>query len=146
MSESLLLNIPSRRLFLGAASSLIASGLLVPSEVEAADLSGGGWEGKWCSYKNGHNGPLKATFCRINNCQYEVRFRGRFAVIVPFRYKETLNIVSETEECIHLAGETVIGPIMGSFSYDGTATSTHFKATYKSRNDCGLFEMRRCCS
>jgi hypothetical protein len=145
MTELTIARATSRRLFLGATSGLIVSGLLVPAELKAADLSGGGWEGKWCSYKNGHNGPLKATFCRINKCQYEVRFRGRFALVVPFRYKETLDIVSETEECVRLAGETVIGPIMGSFSYDGTATATHFKATYKSRNDCGLFEMRRCC-
>lgn len=145
MSQITLANLTSRRLFLGTASGLIVGGLLVPAEVAAADLSGGGWEGKWCSYKNGHNGPLKAEFCRINNCQYEVRFRGRFAKIIPFRYRETLNIVSETEECVRLAGETVIGPIMGSFSYNGTATNTHFKATYRSRNDCGLFEMTRCC-
>lgn len=134
--------VSSRRLFLGT-TGLLAGGLLLPEQVLAVNLEGGLWEGRWCSYTNGHNGPLKGEFCRINRCQYEVRFRGRFAKIVPFRYKETLNIISEGDE-IRLAGETVLGPIMGTFKYDAVATCNHFKATYCSRKDRGIFEMTRC--
>ena len=111
------------------------------------DLLGGCWSGSWLSCKNGHNGKLRATFCRINEKQVQAVFVGSFAKIMPFRYKATLDIVHEEEGMIKLRGSQRLGPIMGTFCYEATITGDQFKATYSSKRDCGQWNMTRhdCC-
>lgn len=120
----------------------------VPEEhVEKVDLLAGCWSGSWVSCKNGHNGKLRATFCRINDRQVQALFTGSFARILPFRYKAVLDIVHEEEGMIQVRGSQRLGPIMGTFSYEATITADQFKATYSSRRDCGQWNMTRqdCC-
>lgn len=107
------------------------------------DLLAGNWCGYWVSCKNGHNGKLKATFCRLNKCQVQAVFVGSFAKILPFRYKATLDVVHEEKGMIHLRGSHRLGPIMGTFTYEGTITADAFRATYRSKRDCGQWNMDR---
>ena len=117
------------------------------TQVEKVDLLAGCWSGSWLSCKNGHNGKLRASFCRINDTQVQAMFTGSFAKILPFRYKAVLDIVHEEDGVIQLRGSQRLGPIMGTFCYEATITGDQFKATYSSKRDCGQWNMKRhdCC-
>jgi hypothetical protein len=106
------------------------------------DLSGGKWSGYWISDKNGHNGPLNATF-KLKDCNtYEVKFSGRFAKVIPFRYKTTMDIVGGGDGVVMLAAEKRLGPF-GQFRMTAVATGTDFDATFTSPRDSGRFVLRR---
>jgi hypothetical protein len=111
----------------------------------AVDLSGC-WSGYWQSCTTGHHGPLKADFCRVSSTQYDVRFKGRFFKIIPFRYSVTLDVVSETEDTVKLAGSSFLGRMMGTFTYAATATEDEFVSRYSSCKDKGKFVLSRCCT
>lgn len=108
------------------------------------DLSGT-WKGTWVSCKSGHNGKLRATFCRLNDKQVQAVFVGSFAKILPFRYKAVLDIVHEESGMIVVRGSKRLGPLMGTFSYQATITADRFDATYNSKRDWGKWSMSRCC-
>ena len=108
------------------------------------DLSGT-WKGTWVSCKSGHNGKLRATFCRLNDKQVQAVFVGSFAKILPFRYKAVLDIVHEESGMIVVRGSKRLGPLMGTFSYQATITEDRFDATYNSKRDWGKWSMSRCC-
>ena len=109
---------------------------------KSVDLSGC-WSGSWMSCKNGHNGKLSATFCRINDCQVRARFKGIFAKVIPFRYPATLTIVEERPGLMRLSGSQRLGPIMGSFTYSVTITPDRFEASYQSKRDWGQWTLSR---
>jgi hypothetical protein len=129
-------------------SAAIAFALLVGAasadSAAAVDLSGH-WTGKWVSCTSGHQGPLQADFCRIDDCRYRVTFTGRFFVIVPFRYQVTLRVVSDDGENVTLAGSSNLGRLYGTFTYNATATATRFVSRYDSCRDDGKFVLSRCC-
>lgn len=106
------------------------------------DLSGR-WSGYWISDKNGHKGPLHANFHKVGPNCYRVTFRGRFWVVLPFIYGTNLTVTGESPEAVTLAGATVLGPVMGTFRYDATATPCHFEARFTSKGDCGRFVLDR---
>ncbi len=108
----------------------------------AQDLSGH-WSGDWRSCKTSHRGKLSASFCRLDAQHVQANFRGTFAKIIPFRYKAVLNVVHEQPGLMQLSGSKKLGPVMGTFSYDATITGDNFNATYSSRRDRGLWQMRR---
>lgn len=116
-----------------------------PTESASVDneLLRGQWKGTWVSCKSGHTGRLNATFCRLNSTQVEAKFTGSFAKIFPFRYKATLDIVHEADGVIKLRGSRKLGPLMGTFSYEATVTADQFRATYRSKRDCGQWNMNR---
>jgi len=127
----------------GVMAFALAVLLLVPALGHAADLSGE-WSGTWQSCITGHKGVLKGTFCRIDEGHYRVDFRGRFFKIMPFRYSVTLNVVEEGET-VKLSGDSYLGRLIGTFTYEASATSTDFTANYSSCKDSGTFVMSRCC-
>lgn len=128
-------------------TTLVALALFIcfvlDSSASAGDLSGQ-WSGDWKSCTSGHKGPLSAEFCKVNDCSYEVRFRGRFFKVFPFRYKVTLQVVEETPEKVVLSGSQDLGRIFGTFTYSATVTDNCFYATYNSCKDDGIFRMERC--
>src|SRR5262245_37171426 len=70
----------------------------------APDLSGR-WSGYWVSDANGHTGPLNARFRQISDDEYRVTFRGRYRVIIPFRYSTTMNVVDAGDGTVVLVAE-----------------------------------------
>jgi hypothetical protein len=119
--------------------------LAVPAVARAAeppDLTGS-WSGRWVSTKNGHNGPLHARFAKVSDDAYRVRFRGRFAGVVPFCYRMTMNVVGVGDGVLVLGGTHRLGPVFGTFGYSGTATHTHFDATFSAKSDIGRFVLSR---
>jgi hypothetical protein len=130
----------ARLLTLGLSALLFVSFAHVAS---ATDLSGS-WSGQWYSCCSRHHGPLKASFCKVDDTSYEVSFKGRFFKVLPFRYSVTLNVVSDDGQTVKLAGSNYLGRMFGTFSYQATATETSFEADYFSCKDNGRFEMCRC--
>ncbi|HMC65691.1 MAG TPA: hypothetical protein VKI65_12195 [Gemmataceae bacterium] len=110
----------------------------------AEDLSGC-WRGCWESCCTGHHGPLKATFCKLDDTHYRVDFRGRFWVVVPFRYSVVLTVTGREGDKVLLAGDSYLGRLLGTFHYEAEATDCEFKATYTSCRDRGEFALTRCC-
>lgn len=108
------------------------------------DLSGI-WSGQWCSQSTGHRGPMKAQFCRINSCQYEVKFSGRFCKLIPFRYKAILCATMGEDGCVQLRGSKNLGFLFGTFNFSGNASDSSFTARYWASSDCGTFTLSRCC-
>jgi hypothetical protein len=72
-----------------------------------------------------------------------VVFRGRFFKVVPFRYNTTLAITGYEGDRVFLSASKRLGPVLGSFSMDADATSSDFTARFTSRDDNGLFVLRR---
>ena len=105
------------------------------------DLSGK-WAGYWVSDKNGHTGPLKATFAPQGADAYRVTYRGRFAKVIPFRYSTTMDVVGTGDGVVLLSAEKRLGP-MGTFRTTATASATNFDATFTSRRDSGRFVLRK---
>lgn len=121
--------------------ALLVCGVLA-APAQATDLSGC-WAGSWQSCSTGHSGVLRAQFTKCGDSRYRVEFRGRFFMILPFRYSVTLNVVEDTDECVTLAGSSYLGRLFGTFSYKARADGCSFTADYSSEKDCGKFVMRR---
>jgi hypothetical protein len=116
---------------------------LLVSSTCSADTFGGRWQGGWKSCKTSHRGRLSARFCRIDDQHVQATFRGTFALVIPFRYRATLDVVHEEPGLVQLSGAKRLGPLMGTFSYDATITNNDFQATYRSRRDNGMWWMSR---
>ena len=114
-----------------------------PAPAAAPDLSGD-WSGHWESAKNGHRGPLRATFTRVGPNCYQVRFAGRFAAVVPFRYATPMTVVGGGDGVALLSASKTLGPVLGTFSMTATATATTFDADFAAKNDRGKFILARC--
>ena len=123
---------------------LLFSTLVLHSSALAGgpDLSGK-WRGDWKSQHNGHHGPLSARFQQVDARHYDVVFTGRFAKVIPFRYRTTLEVTCTTPQGAHLAGSHRLGPLLGTFDYSAYATGCQFVADYKARRDHGQFTLSR---
>ena len=106
------------------------------------DLSGH-WNGAWQSQTTGHRGRISATFCQIDSCQVQAKFKGTFARIIPFRYRTKLQIVHQEPGLMVLGGSRKLGPIMGQFTYEGTISNGQFSAQYSSKRDRGTWNLSR---
>jgi hypothetical protein len=108
---------------------------------EPVELSGK-WHGTWKSCETGHHGPLNATFCKVNDDCYQVRFTGRFLVALPFRFTVPLHVTGREDGRVFLSGAPHL-PLFGTFRFEAVATECDFTATYCSRNDRGRFVLCR---
>jgi hypothetical protein len=136
--------------YLRSPRFLVAAGILMflSSSANAAepaacvpDLSGR-WSGCWQSGTKGHHGPLHATFHKLDDCHYHVRFHGRFWGVFPFAYGITLNVVGQDGDRVLLSGTKHV-PGFGVFETSACASSCEFTATFTSRNDHGKFKLSR---
>lgn len=109
--------------------------------VRDMDLSGK-WCGTWRDCKSGHQGPLHATLCRIDDCHYKAVFSGRFWGVVPFRYTMTLEIVGRDGASVLLSGSKRVG-ISGEFECCARGTDCELNASFKSKRYSGEFELKR---
>ncbi|HYH65032.1 MAG TPA: hypothetical protein VD866_10090 [Urbifossiella sp.] len=139
-----------RRVLLAAAVlvatlSPLAADDAAPVAVAAAPDLSGDWTGHWESAKNGHRGPLRATFTRVGTNCYQVRFAGRFAKVIPFRYSTPLTVVGTGDGVALLSTSKTLGPLLGTFSMNATATATTFDADFAAKNDRGKFVLTRAC-
>ncbi len=121
----------------------VPTSILGAEPAAVPDLSGS-WSGSWESYQSGHDGPMKATFCQIGEGCYEVRFKGRFWGVLPFKYNVTLSVTEVRDGVVYLSGSQRL-PLFGTFRYSAQATETCFSASYCAKKDHGAFTLSRCC-
>lgn len=120
------------------ALALLAS---VGSLAVAQEPLAGQWRGNWTSGANGHTGPLNARIDQSGD-SVTVVFRGRFAKVVPFRYKSHLNVVGVDANGTHLQGSQRL-PLFGTFTTNATVQNGQFNAVFNSARDSGTFNMTR---
>jgi len=135
----------SSRVFRGLVFVIGFVALLCLAKPASADDLCGCWSGCWKSCCTRHHGPLKATFCKIDDTHYCVHFRGRFCVVLPFRYSVVLTVTKREGDKVFLEGDSDLGRLFGTFHYEAVATATEFKAVYTSCKDEGRFDLTRCC-
>ena len=114
-----------------------------PAAVAVPDLSGC-WSGTWCSHKNGHHGPMKATFTHLGNNCYEVCFKGRFMAVLPFSYKTNLQVTHGSDGTAYLTGHEHL-PLFGDFTMSAAATDCQFVSNFCAKRDHGVFNLTRVC-
>ena|SRR5687767_13245812 len=131
-----------RSLVIASVFLLLSSRSTQAAEPASVDVAGC-WSGYWISCSDGHSGPMQATICKVGDNCYEARFRGRFWVVVPFRYTMTFREVDRDGDKVILAGEHRLGPVLGTYSFTATVTATDFDASYTARRDHGKFVMQR---
>ena len=103
----------------------------------------GRWEGSWLSRVNGHKGKLRAILTETEAETYQARFRATYLGILSFGYTMTL-YAKQTEDISTFSGRADLGAMAGGvYQYDGHAGPTEFSCQYTSKNDHGIFEMRR---
>jgi hypothetical protein len=115
--------------------------LLLPAFAPAADPFAGRWAGYWQSDANGHRGPLRATVLPAGS-GYDVRFSGRFAKVIPFVYRQHLDVTGTSGDAVFLSADRRI-PLFGTFHTDAVVTPTYFDATFRSGKDGGRFVLSR---
>lgn len=120
---------------------LTAAFLLFPTLAPAADPLAGRWSGYWQSDANGHRGPLRAVVTPSPS-GYDVRFSGRFAKVVPFVYRQHLDVVGVSGDATLLSATRRI-PLFGTFTTDAAVTPGSFDATFRSGKDSGRFVLSR---
>ncbi len=125
-----------------AAETPSATSATPAPAIRILDLSGC-WNGSWSSCVNGHNGPMRASFTRLCNGNYEVTFAGRFCKLIPFRYKTTLNVTGYSDGVVYLSGSQNLGPIFGTFTYNAWANDRQFVSGYSASKDQGQFVLSR---
>lgn len=130
--------------FASAGFSPVPETEVTDTHTACPDLSGC-WSGRWCSRSTGHEGPMTAEFCRIGCDRYDVTFKGRFCLLIPFQYRAVLCATCGDDGRVHLSGSKRLGPLLGTFSFRGTSDGQQFRATYCSKDDSGTFTMQRCC-
>jgi len=135
--------VTTRTARLTIAALLFALAAASTQSAQAADLSGS-WKGTWESCVTGHKGPLRANFCRLDDCHYEVTFLGRFFKVMPFRYKMTMRIVSESPGSVTLRGSKDLGRLAGGvYTFAAASDGCRFTANYCSSKDRGTFRLSR---
>lgn len=103
----------------------------------------GSWHGSWSSNSTGHRGTLRAHISPGVNGQYDARFSGRFAKVIPFFYRVKLTAIDSGPSSQTLVANKRLGPLLGSFHMTATISVGQFNASYQSRRDRGQFQLTR---
>lgn len=125
-----------------APTPVAAEAAPAPKPIRIPDLTGN-WCGDWSSCTNGHKGPMRASFCKRCDGNYDVTFVGRFALLIPFKYTTTLTVTGYGDGVVYLTGCHHLGPLFGTFTFNGWANDREFVANYCSKKDQGQFHLFR---
>ena len=101
---------------------------------------GGVWRGKWLSQSNGHQGPLGARIRPSGPGRYTAWFYGRFARVIPFAYRASLERVPGTSDLYHSSKRM---PLLGTYETTARISEGRFHADFVGDQDRGVFTMTR---
>lgn len=74
---------------------------------------------------------------------YQARFTGRFALIIPFAYRVTLQPTQDAFGTTFLNAEKPLGPIMGSYRMTAQANESGLSGSFQAAGDNGSIQMQR---
>lgn len=115
---------------------------LTAEPVPTDDMTGR-WQGTWTSDANGHTGTLRCIMTKLADAQYRARFFATYADVLTFGYTVDLAASDEGGKK-HFEGEADLGWLAGGmYKYQGTADATTFNFAYESKDDHGVFQMKR---
>lgn len=103
----------------------------------------GRWRGEWKSQSTGHRGPMRANVWKANDGTYQARFSGRFALVIPFTYKVTMNPSYDQFGNVHLHASKPLGPLMGSYTMDAVSSGNGLNGSFRAAKDVGSIRMER---
>jgi len=108
-----------------------------------ADLLVGDWEGTWTSTTNGASDSLRCTVTKGDDGKYTAAFDATFWKI--FRFKSTVTLTATVDGRLwRFRGEQDLGFLAGGvYKYEGHTDGQEFYSTYDSKNDKGIFRMKR---
>ena len=116
---------------------------LPPSSQAFAQSPAGVYRGEWRSGSNGHRGPMRAVVQPTSDGNYQARFSGRFALIIPFTYKVSLHPSVDLNGNTFLTAEKPLGPILGSYRMTAVADSSGLNGNFQAAGDNGSIRMNR---
>jgi hypothetical protein len=130
-------------IFSGCASPEFASGWREARKAPTPPGIEGAWEGTWLSEHNGHEGQLRCLVSKSTEepHAYDFHYWASWANFVSGNFAVTYHVVPKGDG-FTVSGESDLGPF-GVFSHEGLVSHDHFRATYRSPEDQGVFEMRR---
>lgn len=102
------------------------------------------YRGSWTSQSTGHTGPMRVRISPKGGGQFDARFTGRFALVIPFTYRATLTTVG-CDHCgnTELASHKQLGPIFGAYNMSASMTAGTFAGGFQAAGDQGQISMRR---
>jgi hypothetical protein len=103
----------------------------------------GVWKGRWQSQSTGHSGPMRATIRATGPGQYEARWVGRFADVIPFVYRSRLTEVVSPDGQVTLHSRKQLGPLMGSYEMTSRFIGSSMDSQFQTRQDQGTVRMQR---
>lgn len=121
----------------------IAAILFVSAEMACAQDAAGVYRGQWRSGSNGHHGPMRAVVQPRFDGSYQARFSGRFALVIPFTYKVTLQPSQDIYGNTVLTAEKPLGPILGSYRMTAQTDHGGLYGNFQAAGDHGLIQMTR---
>lgn len=112
------------------------------------ELSGiaGSWEGTWMSEATGHHGDLRCvvTPSEDNAGICDFRYWASWSKVVCGEFDVAYAVRAGDDGQYRVSGEKDLGKLGGGlYSHTGVATSEQFEATYRSKDDHGVFKMIR---
>jgi hypothetical protein len=103
----------------------------------------GRWDGTWRSESNGHTGRLRCIVSPTQQANvYKFHYGGTFAKVIGFQYTVD-HAVQRLGRTWTMEGKSDLGSMGGLFSYEATVQDGVFRATYRSKEDRGGFDMKR---
>ena len=103
----------------------------------------GVWKGRWQSQSTGHSGPMRATIRQTGPGQYDARWVGRFAAVIPFVYRSQLTEVASPDGQVTLHSRKQLGPLMGNYEMTSNFLGKSMDSRFQTRQDQGTVRMRR---
>ena len=123
--------------------SVVLIGLMLVTTSAFAESPPGVWKGKWTSQSTGHQGPMRVRITPQSDGNYNARFTGRFALVIPFTYRATMTPVACDDCGMTLVSSKTLGPVLGSYSMTARVSGNQLQAGFKAAKDTGTFSMTR---
>ena len=103
----------------------------------------GRWSGRWQSASTGHSGPMNVSIRPTSNGNYQARFTGRFALVIPFAYRAELVPQTTSQGQTVLTSSKKLGPILGSYQMNTQIVGDSLSGGFQAAGDRGTITMRR---
>ena len=103
----------------------------------------GRWSGRWQSESTGHSGPMNVSIRPTSNGNYQARFTGRFALVIPFAYRAELVPQTTAQGQTVLTSSKKLGPILGSYQMNTHIIGDSLSGGFQAAGDRGTITMRR---
>ncbi len=103
----------------------------------------GAYRGEWRSDSKGHRGPMRAVVQPTSDGNYQARFTGRFALVIPFTYKVALQNSVDAYGNTYLTAEKPLGRILGSYRMTAQADASGLTGNFQAAGDHGSIRMNR---